>query len=215
MAQLLIFAKDHSQDSGKISAQQLAGLFQVGDLICWRPFERITDISWADGFVTIETESPHHIRIGMPIRVSGVVPEGFNGEFKALDGTEGIAVVFELEKDPGKPESLGTVGWPWSVKELKDPLFRILEWHGKDPAELDLMLRSRTPAADAQGKTTSAFIIRERKYDILQTDQSIKDFFADTARLEEKLDVTAVPLDSAVVIKTDVPLGDVAVDPVA
>lgn len=67
-----------------------------------------TVITWAAGTVTVTTTSPHGLSPGGTVRLTGVTPTGFNGDFPCATGTAGSTIKFALDTNPGAVTVLGT-----------------------------------------------------------------------------------------------------------
>src|SRR5579864_1211603 len=72
----------------------------------------ITASSWAStggGQVTFTTTSPHGVSVGADFTITGSVPTGYNGTFKAITGTTGSTLVAALTTNPGSITTEGTL----------------------------------------------------------------------------------------------------------
>lgn len=72
----------------------------------------ITAASWAStggGQVTFTTTTSHGVAVGADFTISGMVPTGYNGTFKAITGTTGSTLVAALTTNPGASTTQGTL----------------------------------------------------------------------------------------------------------
>jgi len=75
------------------------------------PSVAISAATWSGSSdqVTLTTASAHGIAPGQQFNLQGVVPVGYNGTFRAMPGTTGTALVYNLPNDPGSYVSGGSV----------------------------------------------------------------------------------------------------------
>lgn len=72
----------------------------------------ITASSWAStggGQVTFTTTTSHGVAVGADFTITGEVPTGYNGTFKAITGTTGSTLVAALTTNPGASTTQGTL----------------------------------------------------------------------------------------------------------
>jgi hypothetical protein len=72
----------------------------------------ITASSWAatgGGQVTFTTTTAHGVAVGADFTITGEVPTGYNGTFKAITGTTGSTLVAALTTNPGASTTQGTL----------------------------------------------------------------------------------------------------------
>jgi len=72
----------------------------------------ITASSWAStggGQVTFTTTSAHGVAVGADFTITGEVPAGYNGTYKAITGTTGSTLVAALTTNPGASTTQGTL----------------------------------------------------------------------------------------------------------
>ena len=69
----------------------------------------LTAISYSGGSVTATTTTNHGVLVGQYFTISGVTPSGYNGTFKALVGTTGNTLIYEVPNTLAAESVLGTL----------------------------------------------------------------------------------------------------------
>jgi hypothetical protein len=110
----------------------------------------ITAATWAataGGQVTFTTTSAHGVAVGEWFTISGMVPVGYNGTYKAITGTAGSTLVAANTTNPGASTTQGTLvagGGALPIREVKaihasncmtvvfDPVTGFATWNRND-----------------------------------------------------------------------------------
>lgn len=69
----------------------------------------VTDAEYATGVVTVTTTSAHNVAPGQYFQLAGILPAGYNGRFRAIQGTTGTSLLYVLASDPGAYVSGGSL----------------------------------------------------------------------------------------------------------
>jgi len=100
------------------------------------PANVVTAASYSDGFITFTTTTNHGVAIGQWFNMSGFTPAGYNGWFKAKEGTATNSLVAAVPADPTAESVLGTLnassgsstGIGTTEFDLADTMWTILSW---------------------------------------------------------------------------------------
>lgn len=71
--------------------------------------DTVSAASYSAGTVTVTTSAAHGVYPGQYFTLSGILPAGYNGTFRALPGTTGSTLTYALASDPGAYSSGGSM----------------------------------------------------------------------------------------------------------